>query len=175
VGSPQSPDLPTLTGELKLLVDKGQFLKADPGVAKLLGVLSLQSLVTMDLRDLFREGFSYDTITGTAVVSKGIMTTKDFFMKGASAQVSISGVVDLPRETQNLHLRVVPSLGDGASTITSVLMANPLLGITATLLQRLLKDPLGQIFAVEYDVTGTWNDPVVKRTKVDAPREKVQE
>ena len=175
VGSPQSPDLPTLTGELKLLVDKGQFLKADPGVAKLLGVLSLQSLVTMDLRDLFREGFSYDTITGTAVVSKGIMTTKDFFMKGASAQVSISGVVDLPRETQNLHLRVVPSLGDGASTITSVLMANPLLGITATLLQRLLKDPLGQIFAVEYDVTGTWNDPVVKRTKVDAPRERVQE
>ena len=109
------------------------------------------------------------------MVSKGIMTTKDFFMKGASAQVSISGVVDLPRETQNLHLRVVPSLGDGASTITSVLMANPLLGITATLLQRLLKDPLGQIFAVEYDVTGTWNDPVVKRTKVDAPREKVQE
>ncbi len=175
VGSPQSPDLPTLTGDLKLFVEKGQFLKADPGVAKLLGVLSLQSLVTMDLRDLFREGFSYDTINGTANVSKGIMTTKDFFMKGASAQVAISGVVDLPHETQNLHLRVVPSLGDGASTITSVLMANPLLGITATLLQRLLKDPLGQIFAVEYDVTGTWNDPVVTRTKVDAPREKAQE
>lgn len=175
VGSPQSPDLPTLTGELRLAVEKGQFLKADPGVAKLLGVLSLQSLVTLDLRDLFREGFSYDTIAATADITKGLMTTKDFFMKGASAQVRMSGSIDLARETQNLHLRVVPSLGDGASTITSVLMANPLLGITATLLQRLLKDPLGQIFAVEYDVTGTWNDPVVARTKVDAPREKAQE
>ena len=69
----------------------------------------------------------------------------------------------------------MPSLGDGASTITSVLMANPLLGITATLLQRLLKDPLGQIFAVEYDVTGGWNDPKVARTKVDAPKEQVQQ
>ncbi len=174
-GSPQSPDLPTLTGDLTLSADKGQFLKADPGVAKLLGVLSLQSLVTLDLRDLFREGFSYDTITGTASISKGVMTTKDFFMKGASAQVRIAGGVDLVRETQNLHLRVVPSLGDGASTITSVLMANPLLGITATLLQRLLKDPLGQIFAVEYDVTGGWNDPKVARTKVDAPKEQVQQ
>lgn len=175
VGSPQSPDLPTLTGDLRLAVDKGQFLKADPGVAKLLGVLSLQSLVTMDLRDLFREGFSYDTIAATADITRGVITTKDFFMKGASAQVRMSGNIDLARETQNLHLRVVPSLGDGASTITSVLMANPLLGITATLLQRLLKDPLGQIFAVEYDVTGGWNDPVVTRTKVDAPRENASE
>jgi len=175
VGSPQSPDLPTLTGELRLAVEKGQFLKADPGVAKLLGVLSLQSLVTLDLRDLFREGFSYDSIAATADISRGVITTKDFFMKGASAQVRMSGNIDLARETQNLHLRVVPSLGDGASTITSVLMANPLLGITATLLQRLLKDPLGQIFAVEYDVTGTWNEPVVARTKVDAPRENAPE
>ena len=40
---------------------------------------------------------------------------------------------------------------------------------TLTLLQRLLKDPLGQIFAVEYDVTGTWDEPKVTRTKVESP------
>jgi len=168
-GSPQSPDFSTLTGNLRLTADKGQFLKADPGVAKLLGVLSLQSLVTLDLRDLFREGFAYDSISSTAVISKGVATTSDFFMKGASAQVRMSGSIDLARETQNLHLRVVPSLGDGASTITSVILANPIFGIGLTLLQRLLKDPLGQIFAVEYDVTGSWDDPKVTRTRVDTP------
>jgi uncharacterized protein YhdP len=29
--------------------------------------------------------------------------------------------------------------------------------------QRLLKDPLGQAFAFEYSVTGTWADPKVEK------------
>lgn len=169
-GNPATPDFPTLTGNLKLSAERGQFLKADPGVAKLLGVLSLQSLVTLDFRDLFREGFSYDTITGTATVNKGVVATSDFYMKGSSAQVRMSGSIDLARETQALHLRVIPSLGDGASTVTTAILANPILGIGLTLLQRLLKDPLGQAFAVEYDVTGGWDDPKVTRTRVDAPQ-----
>ncbi len=169
-GSPQSIDFGTLTGNLSLTAEKGQFLKADPGIAKLLGVLSLQSLVTLDLRDMFREGFSYDTLGGTATVSKGVLSTQDFRMKGASAQVNMRGTVDLARETQNLHMRVVPSVGDGASTITALLLANPAVGVIATLFQRLLKDPLGQAFSVEYDVTGTWNDPKVERTKIETPK-----
>ena len=168
-GSPQSIDYATLSGNLSLSAEKGQFLKADPGVAKLLGVLSLQSLITLDLRDMFREGFSYDNISATANVAKGVLTTDDFRMKGAAALVTMNGTVDLARETQNLRMRIVPSLGDGASTIATLALANPALGLIATVLQRLLKDPLGQIFALEYNVTGGWSDPKVERTKVDAP------
>lgn len=168
-GGPQSIDYATLSGNLSLSAEKGQFLKADPGVAKLLGVLSLQSLITLDLRDMFREGFSYDNISATASVAKGLLTTDDFRMKGAAALVTMNGTVDLARETQNLRMRIVPSLGDGASTIATLALANPALGLITTVLQRLLKDPLGQIFALEYNVTGGWSDPKVERTKVDAP------
>ena len=58
-GSPMSIDYPTLGGSLTLSADKGQFLKSDPGVARLLGVLSLQSLtrrMTLDFRDVFSQG-----------------------------------------------------------------------------------------------------------------------
>ena len=174
-GEPQTIDYPTLTGNLTLSAEKGQFLKADPGVAKLLGVLSLQSLITLDLRDLFSDGFSYDTISATANMAKGVLTTEDFRMKGAPALVTMTGNVDVARETQNLHMRIVPSLGDGASTIAGLALANPALGLITTLLQRLLKDPLGQIFAVEYKVTGGWSDPKVERTKVDAPAAAVKQ
>src|SRR6185369_10723927 len=85
-GSPQSLDYGTLTGNLSLSAQRGQFLKADPGVAKLLGVLSLQSLASLDLRSLFSEGFAYDSIEGTAVISKGVLNTEDFRMQGAPAQ-----------------------------------------------------------------------------------------
>src|SRR4029453_7674695 len=43
-GSPFSPDYPKMTGQVKVSIDSGQFLKAGPGAARLLSVLSLQSL-----------------------------------------------------------------------------------------------------------------------------------
>jgi uncharacterized protein (TIGR02099 family) len=161
-GRPQEVDYGTLTGNLTLSAQKGQFLKADPGVAKLLGIFSLQSLATLDLRSLFSEGFAYDSIDATAAISKGVLATDDFHMKGAAAQVSMKGSVDLAKETQNLHLRVVPALGGGAAT--ALLFANPALGVLSAVVNNLLKDPLGQIFALEYDVTGNWSDPNVQRT-----------
>ncbi|MBI4290349.1 MAG: TIGR02099 family protein [Betaproteobacteria bacterium] len=174
-GNPQSVDFPTLTGHVTLEVEKGQFLKTEPGITKLLGILSLQSLLTFDLRDLFREGFAFDKLSGTAQISKGVLSTKDFSMHGASAQVSMSGDIDLEHETQNLRIRVVPSLGDSASTVATLLLANPIAGIGALIAQRILKDPLGQIFAFEYDVTGTWAEPKVQKVRQEYIPEPVQQ
>ena len=56
-----------MSGQLNVAIDAGQFLKASPGVARLLGVLSLQSLprrLLLDFRDLFEEGFAFDNVTG---------------------------------------------------------------------------------------------------------------
>ena len=167
-GNPQSVDYPTLTGNLTLTADKGQFLKAEPGVARLLGILSLQSWATLDFREMFGEGFAFETLSATASISKGMLTTKDFRMKGATAQVSMSGDIDLAHETQNLRFRVVPSLGDSVASVAGLLLANPIAGLGAMLAQRIFKDPLGQIFAFDYAVTGTWSEPKTERVKVEA-------
>jgi uncharacterized protein YhdP len=60
-----------------------------------------------------------------------------------------------------VKVRVVPSLGDSASTVVGLL--NPIAGVASLLAQRILKDPLGQIFAYRYAITGTWADPKVER------------
>ncbi len=75
-GDPQTIDYPTLTGNLSLTAEKGQFLKIEPGIGKLLGILSLQALprrITLDFRDIFSGGFAFDTMSGTATVEKGVM------------------------------------------------------------------------------------------------------
>ena len=41
---------------------------------------------------------------------------REFRMAGPAAEVAMSGQVDLAHETQDLKLRVVPSLGGTAST-----------------------------------------------------------
>jgi uncharacterized protein YhdP len=165
-GSPSSVDYPTLSGNLSLTAAKGQFLKAEPGAAKLLGILSLQSWATFDFRDLFAKGFAFDNISSTATIANGVLTTQDFHMKGSSAQVSMSGTLDLARETQTLRVRVVPALGDAAAWIPAI-MINPVWGPVALLLQRILKDPLGQILAFEYNVRGSWAEPQLERVRAE--------
>jgi uncharacterized protein (TIGR02099 family) len=163
VGNPQTIDFPTLTGEIELTSEKGQFLKAEPGIAKLLGILSMQAWITFDFRGIFGDGFVYDTITSTAKISRGILTTEDFAMTGKTAKVSMSGTVNLAQETQNLKVRVVPALGDGLSSVAVLSAANPAVGVVALLLQRLLGDPVGKIFAFDYTVLGSWSDPKVEK------------
>ena len=170
-GPPNSIHYPTLAGTLNFNADKGQFLKADPGVGRLLGVLSLQALprrITLDFRDVFSEGFSFDQITATASITRGILSTQDFRMTGAAAGVAINGDVDLAQETQKLRVRVVPVVGDSVAAVAGLALLNPLLGLGTFIAQRLLKDPLGQLLAYDYVVDGSWGDPRVTRvTNVD--------
>ena len=163
-------DYASLSGALTVKAEKGQFVKLKPGVGKLLGVLSLQSLprrITLDFRDVFSEGFAFDAITGTAKIAQGVATTKNLAMSGPAASVAIHGEADLAHETQDLNVRIVPLVGDAFAVATGVALLNPIAGVGALLAQRLLKDPLGQMLAYEYQVTGSWEEPKV--IKVRAP------
>jgi uncharacterized protein YhdP len=175
-GNPLSIDYPSLTGAFKLSVSKGQFSKINPGAGRLLGILSLQALprrITLDFRDVFSEGFAFDLIEGNVAVERGIMKTDDFELAGPAARVRISGSADIAAETQNLVVRVQPALSDSVSV--GVLIANPAVGVATYLAQKVLRDPLGQIFAFQYGVTGSWDDPVVARLAVPPPTGKQAE
>lgn len=165
-GLPYSIDIASLTGELNLDLKAGQFLKVDPGAAKLLGVLSLQSLprrLVLDFRDVFSEGFAFDGVTAAAMISKGIMKTDNFKMRGVSAAVLMDGTVDLVRESQDIHAVVIPEINAGAASVAYGLLVNPVLGIGSFLAQLFLRDPLMRAFTVEYDITGPWKDPVIRK------------
>jgi len=165
-GNPQSIDYPSLSGHLDLRVEKGQFLKAEPGVTRLIGILSMQSWLTLDFRGLFNRGLAFDLVSCSADISNGVLTTKDFRIRGPAGEAGMSGSVDLARETQDLHARVEPSVGDSVSSIVAIAI-NPVWGLGSLLLQKILRNPLGQVFAFEYHVTGTWTKPEVERLKAD--------
>ena len=165
-GSPQSIDYSTLNGHLELSVDKGQFLKAEPGAGRLMGILNPQALLTLDFRDLVGRGFAFNSVSCTVDLVNGTMTTKNFHMSGPSAQVTMSGRIDVVNETQDLHARVEPSVGESTSLVVAAII-NPVWGLGAFVLQKILKNPLGQALAFEYQVTGTWANPKVDRLKAD--------
>jgi uncharacterized protein YhdP len=143
-------------------------------VGRLLGVLSLQSLprrVTLDFRDIFSDGFAFDSITGSAKIASGVAVTDDMAMAGPAASVAITGRADLAKETQDLTVRVVPTIGDSIAVAAGVVLLNPIIGAGALLAQRLLRDPLGQMLAYEYRVTGSWAEPKVIRVRAPHPQD----
>ena len=112
-GAPDSFSYSKLNGSVNLKVGKGRFLKVEPGAAKLLGVLSLQSIpkrITLDFTDVFSGGFQFDSITGNAQIVNGLLQTNDMKLTGSAAKVTLSGQVDLNRETQDLKVRILPEL-----------------------------------------------------------------
>ena len=168
-GEPTAIDYASLSGDVQMQAEDGQFLEVDPGLGKLVSLMNLQALprrVTLDFRDVFSKGFQFDRITSSGHVERGLMALHEFRMRGSAAQVEMTGSVDLARETQDLRVRVIPSLGDSAAA--ALAFVNPLLLFPAAVAQRILKDPLGHIFSFEYAVTGTWSNPTVQRTGVDA-------
>jgi uncharacterized protein YhdP len=101
-------------------------------------------------------------MSATVGIAKGVAATSDFLIRSPSASITLTGEVDLAAETQNLRVRVVPYLGEGVA-IGATALGGPIAGVAALALQKLLRDPVGQIMAFEYAVTGTWSDPQVSK------------
>ncbi len=166
-GGPTTIDFGSMSGSLKLAADKGQFLKAEPGIAKLLNILSLQGLarrLTLDFNDVFDAGFAFDTVRADAKVEHGIATTDDFTMRGVQALVTMRGSADLGHETADLHVRIEPQINAGAASL-GLAVVNPVLGLATFAAQYFFKDRISQALAFEYNVEGPWAKPNV--TKID--------
>jgi uncharacterized protein (TIGR02099 family) len=165
IGSPLAFDYPSMVGNFHVDVQAGQFLKADPGLAKLLGVLSLQSLprrLSLDFRDVFSEGFAFDFVRGDVTIEQGIAATNNLQMKGVNAAVLMEGKADIARETQNLKVLVVPEINAGTVSLVATAI-NPAIGLGTFLAQLFLREPLMKAATQEFHVDGTWSDPRVTR------------
>lgn len=167
-GSPFAIDYPSLAGKLRLSTEKGQLLKADAGAGRLLGVLSLESLghrLTGDFRDVFSAGVAFDSITASASIVDGRLTTDDFIMKGVSAVMRVKGTTDVGAGTYNLEVVVVPQLN--ADATLAYALVNPAIGLGVFLGQYILRRPIMSALTDVYEVTGPWSDPQVKRVKAE--------
>ena len=159
-GSPSQFDTTRLNGDLEFEVRKGQILQVKPGVGRLLGLLSLQSLprrLTLDFRDLFSNGFTFDKINATVKINQGVMRSDNFVMSGPAADVEMKGETNLQKETQHIFVKVMPRISDSLSL--AALAGGPLVGAVAFLAQKMLKDPFNKMISTEYEITGTWDNP----------------
>jgi uncharacterized protein YhdP len=160
-----------LNGRLNLDMKKGRFTRMDPGVGRLLGVLSLQSLprrVTLDFGDVFSSGFAFDSIAGDVHIERGVLYLPALQINGPSAKVLMNGKVDTVAQTQNLRLLVEPRL-EGSAALAGALLGGPVVGLGALVASKVLQDPLAKAASFEYMVTGSWTEPTVTKMSRQQP------
>jgi uncharacterized protein (TIGR02099 family) len=166
-GSVFQPELATLSGKINVELEKGRLLKVDTTAAKLFSVLSLQSLLrfaTLDLQGslgtVVSQGTAFKTITGDFAVHNGIAKTDNFLMQLDQARVAMTGLIDVPKENQDLRITIFPSI-DATSGALAVFAINPIAGLGALIGQYLVTNRINKAMQSDYLVQGSWTDPEI--------------
>ncbi len=170
-GSPAQFSYAKLGGKFTLETAQGRFTEMEPGIGKLLGVLSLQAIprrLSLNFDDLFGKGLAFDEIKAEVAINEGVASTESFTIYGPSSRVQIRGSADMNHETQDLQVRVFPSLSTATAIGIGLATANPAIGAAVLLGQKLAKDPIERFLMREIEVKGTWTNPDVKQSS-DAP------
>jgi len=166
-GSPFNPNYDTLTGKAVLNLEKGRLLEVNSGGAKLLDVLSLQSLfkfATLDLKgglgNIVTKGTPFNSIDATFDINAGIAQTKKFNMSLDQARVAMSGQINIPKQTQDLRVTIFPTIDATAGSLAAFAI-NPIVGLGALVGQYLITSQINRNLQSDYLVQGSWDNPEV--------------
>ncbi len=166
-GSPFSPKFETLSGKVGINLEKGRLLEVNTSGAKILDVLSLQSLfrfATLDLQgslgNIVTKGTPFNSINSNFDISNGVAQTQQFNMNLDQARVAMSGQINIPKQTQDLRITIFPTIDATAGSLAAFAI-NPIVGLGALVGQYLLTSQINRSLQSDYLVQGSWDDPEV--------------
>ena len=175
---PWTTDKARISGQVNVDLAKGRFLSVNSRSAKLLELLSLQSIARLsrldvDLFGAAREGFPFDNLTGRMTLRAGKVELENYRVVGPAGTIRLQGQVDIQAETLDLTAVVAPNLDVSGAAIAAIFAVNPAVGVGAFLTQWLMQAPLSESLSVTYAVSGSIDDPQLKEVaEPPVPRRK---
>jgi uncharacterized protein YhdP len=160
-GSPAGFSLARADGSLAIKVGQGRILEVDPGAGRFFGLINLSAIprrLTLDFSDLFKSGFSFDSIEGNFQLLGGDANTTDLVLRSPAAQVNIHGRTGLAKRDYDQEMEVTPKMS-GALAVVGALAAGPAGAAAGALFQSVLSKPLKNAGRARYRVTGPWEKP----------------
>lgn len=169
-GAPLDFALAKINGSLYMQIRKGQLLDVEPKAGRLFGLLSIQALprrLSLDFSDLFGKGMAFDTIEGNFQVADGDAYTNDLYMRGPSADVTVTGRTGLAVQDYDQVVTVTPQVAD-TLPVASALFGPVGIGVGAVLylageMFDSIHEKIDRLLRYQYTITGSWSDPVIEK------------
>lgn len=164
-GAPETSSLGRLSGRFEISAEDGRLISVEPGAGRVFGLMSLAHLprrLALDFGDLTGEGLAYDTLRGTFQLTDGDAYTDNLTMRGSAAEIGIAGRTSLRHRTYDQTAIVTGQLGASLG-VAGALAGGPVVGAALLLFSQVFKEPLKGAARGYYRITGSWDDPLVKR------------
>ena len=163
-GAPWDFELAELDGQVDFNARNGRLLDVgnSGNLLRVFGILNLQSLsrrLRLDFTDLFKTGVAFDAMDASYEIEHGVARTRSpFVMTGPSANMALTGQLDLVQETVDKEIEVALPV-TGNIPLVSVLLGAPQVAGAVFLLDKLIGDPLEKFTTVRYRLKGNWSNP----------------
>ena len=164
--------LDDLEGDINVALGKGRLNQIQSRSARLLEVLSLQSLprlarLELNIGGVLSEGFPYDEMRGDVSLREMLLHTNNYRITGPVGPIVIEGDVGVKQENLALNVVVIPKVDISGAAVTAAIVVNPVVGVGAFLTQWLMQEPLSRAMTQRYAVHGSWDEPQVEEMSLD--------
>lgn len=155
-----------LFGKMDFRLEDGVVQDVEPGFARLLGLLSVDSLarrLRLKLDDVTNKGLVFDDIKGQGLLNESRLQLQSFKLSAPAAKVNMQGDILLDEERFDLRANVTPSVGSSLPTIAALAgMANPITALAFYTLMKVIPDINENLITYEYEITGPWKEPKIE-------------
>ena len=155
--------LSQLNGNVNAKLDDGYLADVSDKGARMLSVLSLQSLVrklTLDFRDIFSDGMFYSKITGDYQLNQGTFSTQNTEMDGTAGNLFMTGHTDLISGELAYDMSYQPNLTSSLPVIAWIVTLNPVTFLAGVAIDQVIKSQVVSEF--KFELTGTVDNPEIK-------------
>lgn len=162
-----------LNGSIDFVLRSGTIPQASPGAGRLLGLVSFSALprrLTLDFRDVFASGLTFDAVEGRFAMAEGQATAERVVIASPVARINLTGTTDMIARSYNQSLVIEPVLGSTLPVIGG-LAGGPVGAAAGLLLQSILGQPLKGVSQARYAITGPWSDPLIELVDAKVVRE----
>lgn len=173
-GSPAQLNPQKLTGDLKVDIRDGRFLRAsDNAGSALLRLLSLFNFDTwarrlrLDFSDLYQSGMAFDQVRGEVFFEGDgrLLIAVPIQVEGPTSELQMAGRVNLKEE--NLDLTLVATLPVGNNLALIAALAGGLPAAAGVyLISKAFKKQVNNVASVSYRISGDWEEPDVRFDKL---------
>lgn len=174
--APFAPEISNLTGNARISIGQGRIVEISQGssakmdLARMLSMFSLQSLprrLTLDFRDVFQKGYSFDSIQGDFNFRNGSVYTSNLQFSGPTARVLVNGRIGLRNKDYDLILSVTPYVTSTLPLAATLLTGQPLIGLAALAVNTVIDASKATTYY--YVVKGSWQNPSVNEVRSGRP------